>query len=384
VSPTPMRAAAALALLVLLASPARAQVKISSKAQEITLTGRFQLQARTTSCSTFPVDPGSACTGQESGLEWFVRRARLSAKIKINDFIDGKIQPDFGEVDGVELKDAWGRLTFSPQARLKIGRFKRPFDGFQMTSSTKILTIERDLDVPGVGSLTAASYDEFTTKFDLSDRDLGLMLTGETTDGRFEYWVGTFNGGDAKANGDANTEKQLIGRAQVSLEAGELPLSLAAAVALTDAPFTRATGERDADYHANVELWAELGDFESGPHVQTGFLFGDNPRQNRLGGAVDLDAGEDFASMYAWQAIGSYRIRLEGDGPVEAIEPLLRVTRAEPNTGVDDDEVWGFTPGVQIFFTGRNKIAFNWDFVTFADSALDSENSFKAQYQFYF
>ncbi|MFQ5746966.1 MAG: porin [Gemmatimonadota bacterium] len=374
---------AALAVLSV-AAPARAQVRIKSKAEEITLTGRFQLQARTTSCSTFPVDPGSACAGQESGLDWFVRRARLTAEVKINDFIDGKIQPDFGEVDGVELKDAWGRLTFSPGAKLKIGHFKRPFDGFQMTSSTKILTIERDLDVPGVSGLTAASYDEFTTKFGLSDRDLGLMLSGETTDGRFEYWIGTFNGGDAKSNGDGNTEKQLIGRGQVALDAGGHPLALAAAVALTDAPFTRATGERDAEYYTNVELWAELGDFKGGPHVQAGFVLGDNPRQNPLGGPIDLDAGEDFASMYAWQGIGSYRIQLEGDGPVEAIEPLLRVTRAEPNTDLDDDEVWGFTPGVQIFFTGRNKLAFNWDFVTFADPTRDSENSFKAQYQFHF
>jgi hypothetical protein len=46
--------------------------------------------------------------------------------------------------------------------------------------------------------------------------------------------------------------------------------------------------------------------------------------------------------------------------------------------------VWGFTPGLQIFFYRRNKLALNWDFATPTSDTLRSENSLKARLQFYF
>ena len=69
--------------------------------------------------------------------------------------------------------------------------------------------------------------------------------------------------------------------------------------------------------------------------------------------------------------------------PIEAIEPIFRVTWADPNTDIDEDDNWGLTPGVQIFFYGRNKISFNWDFALFTDGT-DSASSFKLLLQAYF
>ena len=45
--------------------------------------------------------------------------------------------------------------------------------------------------------------------------------------------------------------------------------------------------------------------------------------------------------------------------------------------------MWGLTPGVQLFFAERQRIAFNWDFAIF-NNDLRTVNSFKTQYQFYF
>ena len=56
---------------------------------------------------------------------------------------------------------------------------------------------------------------------------------------------------------------------------------------------------------------------------------------------------------------------------------------ADPNQDLGDDSVIAFTPGVQIFFGGLNKLAINWDFMSFSGN-LDSESSFKEQYQFHF
>ena len=79
-------AAVVVAAVMGIARPAHAQVEISSKAMEIKLTGRVQLQFNHTSDSAALI-PST----------FFVRRARLTAEIKVNDFISGKIQPVHGE-----------------------------------------------------------------------------------------------------------------------------------------------------------------------------------------------------------------------------------------------------------------------------------------------
>lgn len=364
---------------------------ITSDAVELDFGGRLQLQASTSPCSEFPFEAGSSCVEQSPAVDMFVRRARLAMEIRISELLDAKIQPEFGSIDQVELKDAWGRLSFHPAFRIKMGHFKRPFDGFQMTSSTQILTIERDLDLPGVPATVAASLDEFTTRFRVSDRDVGAMVHGTAPGTGFEYWLGVFNGRGPSDDSDVNSAKQVVGRARYSITVGpSLPLAVAVAAASTDLPFggpddqpgATISGER----YGNYELWAELGDFAPGPHVQLGMVLGDNPLQDELGGTPDpaAPADVDFAEMRAWQAIGAYRLRIGGTDLVESVEPAFRVTRAEPDTELDDDEVWGFTPGVNLYFHGRNRLMLNLDVVSFGDDGLDSTSSFKAQFQAHF
>lgn len=368
------------------------QVQVSSRAAEITIGGRLQTQLAGSSCASFAGDgagEGTACTRDVPAADLFLRRARLELHIRFNDWIEGVLQPDFAEIDAVELKDAYARVNLQPgaehpHARIAVGHFKRPFDGFQMTSSTQILTIERDVDVPGVPGEVGLSLDELTTRNNLSDRDVGVMVDGSTPDGRVHYWLGAFNGRGPTDDSDLDTEKQVVGRVAVDLAAGSLPLQLAIAGAVTDIPFTQADGRLDARYFGAFEAWAELGDFDGGPHVQAGLVAGKNALEAEGGGIPDLRSDEPLASMLAWQAIGSYRIDVADSYFFEAIEPLLRVTMANPNTDLGDDDVWGFTPGLQVFFAGRNKLALNWDFLVFASDALDSESSFKAQYQFHF
>lgn len=394
-----LRAGAAIVALATLGTgteAARAQdtteALLESDAAEIELSGRVQTQMATSSCSDFPFDAASPCVEQAPTVDLFLRRARLTFDIQVSDLLDARVQPDFAGLDALELKDAWGRLTFSPAFRLKVGHFKRPFDGFWLTSSTRILTIERDLDVPGVPGPGAPSLDEFTTRFRLSDRDVGVMAHGAPEGSGFAYWVGTFNGRGPTDNEDLNGDKQLVGRLQYAFRPdGFLPVTVAVAGASTDLPVrgaddqpgARASGER----YANVELWAELGDFAPGPHLQAGLVLGDNPLQTPAGDPVDPDAAlqdREFASASAWQVIGAYRLPILGTDVLSAVEPVLRVTRSDPNTDVEDDEAWGVTPGVQLFFEGRNKVAVNWDIVSFADPATDGVSSFKVQFQTHF
>ena len=238
-------AAAAMALVI--AAPLEAQeedkesVQFKTSALELTFNGRVQVQAGTSTCDEFPIPDDSACAEQVPTSDLFLRRVRLTVSGKINDMIDFRIQPDYNKVDQVGLKDAWGRLTFSKAARLKAGHFKRPFDGFVLISSTQTLTVEREVAIRGLETVIAPSYTGFTTLFDLSDRDIGVELSGSTNDGMFSYWVGGFTGNSDLKFQDTNSAKQFVGRGQVAFDAGPEKLKVAAAAAATASTWRRET-----------------------------------------------------------------------------------------------------------------------------------------------
>jgi len=377
---------AVLTATLALAAPLSAQegneVTFKTGAMELKFNGRVQVQAGTSSCNEFPVPDDSACEEQVPATDLFLRRARLTITAKINDQIDFRIQPDFNKIDKVGLRDAWGRFTFSQAFRLKAGHFKRPFDGFVLVSSTQTLTVEREVAIRGLDNLLAPSVTSFTTAFDLSDRDIGVELNGSTDNGLFTYWVGGFTGNSDLKFQDSNNSKQFVGRGQVKLAAGRKDLKLAAAAAATDASYESVAEGIKSKYYYNYELFADWGDFIDGPHVQLGFVFGDNPLQNASGGDIDLEAGEDFAKIASWQAIVSWKFPV-GSGDM-ALEPVFRLSWADGNTDLGSNEVWAFTPGLQIFFYDRNKLALNYDIANPTTAELRSESSFKARLQFYF
>jgi hypothetical protein len=372
------------AVALLWAAPAFSQgVELESKALRLKFSGRVQVQAGTTTCDEFPVPSNSACGEQVAGVDLRLRRARFTVEAQINDNIDLKIQPDYSAITKIGLKDAWGRYTWSKAARLKAGNFKRPFGGFTLVSSTQILTIERVLAVRGLPDLIAPSYSSFTLAFNLSDRDVGVQLDGTTNNGLFSYWAGVFTGASELNNRDTNTEKQYIGRGQINLTSVlSMPLKIAVAAAASDQGFELPTTEKKTKYFYDYEIFADWGTFGGGAHVQAGFVLGDNPLQASAGGAIDLPAGDEFASMRSWQVIGAWKFPI-GSGTM-ALEPLFRVSWADGNTNLADNTVWGFTPGIQIFFYGRNKLAVNWDVVVPTSTSLRSEHSLKAQWQFHF
>jgi DNA-binding winged helix-turn-helix (wHTH) protein len=372
------------ALVLTMPATSAAQVEIKAGSAEVEFSGRIQYQVETTTCTEAIPDAASACSSEQPGLDMFLRRARFSIEAKIDERFTMKIEPDFADVNEVSLKDAWGRYTFSSVVSFKAGHFKRPFDGFFLISSSW-LPFERAVSIPGVSSSMLPSYSGFTKSFGLADRDIGFMFEGRTQNKAFRYWVGAFTGASEFMASDSNTEKQFVGRAQITLDAGGAPLDLAGAIAVTDAPFTATGGETEAEYFTNLELWAELGGYgEDGLLIQAGFIVGDNPQINELGGDINLAAGEQFASLLSWQGVAGYRIPVDGAEWLEAVSPILRVSYGDPNTNVDDDEAWGFTPGFTLYFHKRNRLALTWDVASFGADGIDSENAFRTQMQFQF
>ncbi|MGD8494821.1 MAG: porin [Gemmatimonadales bacterium] len=369
-------------LLAVAATPAFAQVQISTKAVELEFSGRLQYQAETSSCTDATPAASSACSGEAPGVDMFLRRARVSLEATIDDRLSFKLEPDFSDVKEVSLKDAWGRYAFGPGVAVQAGHFKRPFDGFQLTSSSW-LPFERAVEIPGVSSRMLPSYSGLAKAGDMADRDIGVMLEGEQADGRFAWWLGVFRGGTDATENDTNTGKQFVGRVQVTVDAGDRSLKLAGAYARTDVPYTGVGGETVAEYSNNFELFAERGSYgQDGLLLQAGVILGDNPLTNQAGAAIDLAAGEEFASLLTWQGVAAYRVPVDADW-LEAIAPMLRVSYADP-TDLENDQVWGFTPGFTIYFYRRNRLTLNWDVASFGADGIDSANSFKAQMQFHF
>jgi hypothetical protein len=395
--------AACLSVLIPSVAFGQSQPSIKYKTDDVTLTfhGRLQLQGWSSSCSGFVPgrpenDPDTACRDGASPFDLFLRRARGSIQADIFDFLDVKLQLDFSGFDDVAIKDGFARLKFFPALNVRFGNMKRPFDGFQLTSSSQMIIIERDLDVPGVPSLRALSLDELTTRFRASDRDVGIELSGDISGGRVSYWVGYFGGQQIQDALDtlpnADSRGQWIARAQANLQVGKMPLDIAVAGAVTDRPFVTDDGVTfTGKYFTNLEFWLQLGSFNEGLLFQGEYVYGLNPFENRQGDFLDFLPTDEFARAQTFQVNTGWRFITRPKGyqgsiakrPIEAIQPVFRVTWADANTDIAGDDNWGLTPGVQIFFYGRNKLALNWDLALFSDDT-SSASSFKLMLQGYF
>jgi hypothetical protein len=351
--------AAAVVAIVVSARPAHAQVEITSKAMSMKINGRVHFQFNHTSVES-----------AELPTTFFVRRARLSVDVTVNDFISGKVQPEFGEgVTG--LRDAYVRLNFSPSFRTTFGQFKRPFDVFELVSSTQILVIERAGGVraidgcSGVGNV--CSFSRFTEKLSYSDRDLGVMVDGALGSSGLRYMASVTNGRGPNNAIDENGSKSFTGR----LEYNVGKLRVGGHVGTHDYPNdSTGTDEFGTAFGADVN-W---GEFEKpGPHVQAGVVYGDNWKN-----LVTPDPSKFMSA----QAIGAYMVRIRENRFLYGVEPVFRVSWGDPDTDLSDDEGWLLTPGVAFYFAGRNKFAVNVD--VWSPATGDTEYSLKAQTYLHF
>lgn len=324
-------------LAALAAAPAVGQVQFTSDAISIDVTGRVHAQWNT-----------SSVNGADA-MEFEIRRARMTFEIGIDDFISGKIQPDFGR-GGISLKDAYVQFNFHPAFNVLMGQMKRPFDLFELLSSTQIVVIERTGAIRGasgcLGPGGTCSWSRLTESLDYSDRDIGVRFQGRPSE-RVEYFASITNGTGANTP-DENGAKSYTGRVVLH---GTTNVRFAANVGVHD--YLTAGG--DTQYAGALGGDVELGEFNgAGPHFQAGVLYGGNWR--------NLDAAGDPSTFITAQTIISYNAMVEGGaGHVRGVEPLLRISYADPDTGAPSAEALLFTPGVAFHFTGRNMFVMNVD-----------------------
>lgn len=188
---------------------------------------------------------------------------------------------------------------------------------------------------------------------------------------RLGYAVGVFNGEGANVQ-ESSGSKAVAGRVTW---AARSPLVLGAAVSrqptwLTDGPVL--LGD---DVHGTaVELDATWGGFrQPGLHARAEWMLGDSPL--RATGS-DLPTMTGIHGLVSWFA--------PRDGRVEAWEPVLRLAWADPATEVDGDSGILVTPGLNLYFNGRNRLMANADVYVPEQDGLDPELALVAQLQIHF
>lgn len=332
-----------IALLVLLAllvaSPARAQedrggIIVETEAVELTIGGRLQLQANTTTASTEPT------------TDLFMRRIRVNVEARVTDLVSARVQPEFAG-ERVRLTDAFVTLEFSPAFHLLVGRTYRPFSRLELTSDNLTPPVERGAAIRGVEALD--EY-ELVSGLGYSDRDMGVQLRGspQGLPWGLEYAAGVFTGPLYGETGRHDTY-QLAARATVR---PVRRVELGAGWSRRD--FSRAaTSPNELELRAGnaFEVDVEYGSFTPGWHLVAELATGD----------FDPFADVGFRGAQAWLA---YRTERLGE-QVLGLEPTFRVSRGTLDAGAAPLAVDAggtlLTPGVNLYFTPISRVLLNYD-----------------------
>lgn len=330
-----------------------AQTTISARGASLVVGGRLHSQYYVSS-----VDGANA--------DFFTRRARLIVDGSFTPFVSGRIQYDLAG-NSPKLVDAYARLNFSSAFRVSFGQFKRAFDLFELSSSTDLSVFERTGQIMGYDMCTGVgrlcSYSRLTEGLSYSDRDKGIKIDGSS--GQLTYQA-TMTNGTGLSGSDENDAKSFAGR--VSLAATD-DVTVSANGSLHDYVDPTDSNEYAFAWGGDVQV----GSWRNGLLVQAAFVSGDNWKS--------LDAMNVPGAFTTAQVAISYYAPLDGDRII-GVEPIARMSVADPDDGIVDDGGLLFTPGVMFYFLGKNKVGVNLDY--YAPSMGDGVWTFRTGTFLYF
>ncbi|MGQ0561560.1 MAG: porin [Gemmatimonadota bacterium] len=376
-----LRIAQIVLLTASLSAPLRAQ-SIQAGSVKLKLGGRAQMQFSTTSVDEQELRAAGLSPGAIPATLFETRRVRLATELEYDEWIDGKIEAELA-MGRLRLRDTYMNLGFAPAFQLRVGQFKKPFSLLQLTSSSTWPMIERGVRIRGLDDALAlgdslAGFPRVLSRLGASvlpgeeqelleiqgyqSYDLGASVHGAA--GSFGYHAGVFNGAGADRPDD-NDAKSWSGRVTYRL-ATAVPVTFGAAASHRE--FRTSLGKSDGTaYEADIEIGAFR---RAGLHLLAEVSSGTS-----LG-----DQGGDF---FGAQAVAAYFVPLAGQR-AEGLELAGRISHGDPSDLIDDDDALLLTPGVNLYFHGRNRLMLNWDFYLPGGERFAHENALRAQAQFYF
>jgi hypothetical protein len=375
------KTASLLFVLALLPAPVIGQT-IEAGNLKLKLGGRVQAQYSTTSVDEAELIALNRRPSSPIPSSMFeTRRVRLSGELDYGDMVTGKLEMEFG-MARLFLRDAFMNLNIDPAVQLRFGQFKKPFSAMQLLSSSRWPLIERSVRIRGLteqlqaqdadsvirtfrGRLIPGEEHEILDVFGYQNFDLGAAVHGAV--GRFGYQLGVFNGPGSDTNDDTNG-KAIAARATFRLPVSA-PFIIGAALS------TREHRVTSTPQILTVDGIAYEADFEFGEFRRKGIhLLGEATT------GTNLQADETFRGLHliaAWfQPVANKRF--------EGWEVAGRMSWGDPNDELDGDDAILWTPGINIYFSGRNRLMLNWDLYVPAGASFKTEHSVRAQAQVYF
>ena len=130
---------------------------------------------------------------------FLIRRARPILEATVGRYFEFRVQPDFAQ-GTTTLFDAYTDVKLAPAFAVRIGKFKPAVDLERYQSASDIVFAERAL----------------ATNL-APNRDIGLQLSGEVSNGAVAWQAGIFNGVPDLGNGDGDVSdaKDFVGRVVV-------------------------------------------------------------------------------------------------------------------------------------------------------------------------
>ena len=372
-------------VMVVAAGPVNAQV-IEAGDVKLRLLGRVQTQFSTTSVDEEElVALGRPLTTAIPSSQFETRRIRFGAELEFEKWLMGKLETELG-LARLQIRDAFLNMAFDPAFQLRVGQYKKPFSLMQLTSSSVWPVIERGVRIRGLlesmvvrdslaggtrviqnfrGLPVIGEEQELLEIFQYQNFDQGASILGRI--GGLGYHFGVFNG-TGSDRPDDNDSKSYSGRLGFTFT--KLPITVAGAFSYRE---FRVRNQPTILNNSGIAFEGdiELGAFrKKGIHVMGEFTIGDNMVQTD-------DQFLAAQGIIAWfQPLSNPRI--------EGLEIAARASYGDPRREVEEDEGLLLTPGVNVYFFGRNRLMFNWDLYMTSTRLGESENALRAQVQFYF
>lgn len=373
------------ALAIFWALPLDAQT-IEAGDLRVKLGGRIQSQFNTTSVDEAELIAAGLSPDPIPASTFEIRRLRFNADLAYREWLTGRIDLEFA-IARLQMRDAFVNFGFDPRFELRIGHFKKPFSLLQLNSTATWPVIERGVRIRGLaeqmeqqaalaggaglltsfrGATVIPEEQELLGRFGYQDYELGAALHGKL--GHIGYTAGVFNGSGVERTDDTS-DKSYAARVTWQLPLA-YPVTLGSGVSYREYRVASTPAIQTNDGTA-YEFDVELGAFRRpGLHLLGEIAFGENL----------AFADEDFLGA---QTVLALFHPLAGRR-IDGIEVAARASYGDPRRGLDDDAAWLLTPGVNLYFGGRNRLMFNWDLFEPAAPRFKAANALRAQAQLYF
>jgi len=342
----------------------QAQDVSAPKSNALKLSGRVQMQ------HLYDTDVESDDVSTNNGFR--MRRGRLQASAKINDFVSAKIQVEVRD-NSPRLKDAEATIKLFGNSYLRAGQFKVPVwrEEFERSSGS-LLLVERS-EVAG-----------FLEDVGLSARHIGVEVGSKFSDVSFAVNYSNGAGEGVREDGRSKETRDLVGENNGKMIATRLDYTgsevfqIGVSGVINNLGNEILTNIDTLDNTGSVSaIVADIGIYlENGLDIEGGIGLGSINQ--------DLFDGMEDANFRLIELTGRWKRKMAQAnselGGLDAFGFAAGVSFIDPETDFDNNEVTIIRFGPEIYFGKNARLQVNAEISSFSAEGVESETSIRSQF----